>query len=367
MDIKAILLSKPALNIGLMLSLKYFDIDPPLHPTRVLCAICLTLHCILLGLLYRSIITGPEGKRFKAKEVDNEAQKCALCQLRWAMLSVYRACCICCDCAALLLPCCSLQARGSGTLIHAQVCRVVVKSYTWKSYDETLVVQQARTVAMSMAVTIAMHMWRGFKAPLLAACLQPFFVLTDPVFQTRVLGMDKEVIRPVPDPMKKCVCLTFTTADKSSSAVCDLELVQYCMPDSVYTILLASSQCGIASCVHLCTAVSLLWTEASLSAPESDLTVFVMQDASSDDGAEASDRDEGAKEGNKEGDVTVVYDLAAQSSRVVQHESHVQGMHTSATSTHKRCAVRVHDCNARSEKTERAISTLRSCPCVSHP
>jgi hypothetical protein len=81
MDLKAILMSKPAVNLLLMLSLKYFGIDPPLHPTRVLCIVCLTLHFFLLGLLYYHVNSGPEGKNFKAKEVDNDTQTCVLVHL----------------------------------------------------------------------------------------------------------------------------------------------------------------------------------------------------------------------------------------------------------------------------------------------
>lgn len=90
MDVKAILLSKPALNVALMMSLKYFGIEPPTQPTRILYIVSIALHCVLLGLLFQYIRVGPEGKQFKAKEIDNENQKCVISAVtlerEWLML-----------------------------------------------------------------------------------------------------------------------------------------------------------------------------------------------------------------------------------------------------------------------------------------
>jgi hypothetical protein len=82
---------------------------------------------------------------------------------------------------------------------------VVLRQYTHKSYDWQQTIAQLRTTAISVAMTLAMYAWRGYKAPLLAACTQPFFMAADPLFQQRVLGMATEVERPAQDPFKKCV------------------------------------------------------------------------------------------------------------------------------------------------------------------
>ena len=94
--------------------------------------------------------------------------------------------------------------RTARMLLIVYACRVLVRSYTWKSYDMQQTMQQGRAFALSVAITLAMHVWKGYKAPMLAACLQPIFMFIDPIFQTRVLGVDKVVERPVSDQFKKC-------------------------------------------------------------------------------------------------------------------------------------------------------------------
>lgn len=81
---------------------------------------------------------------------------------------------------------------------------MVVKQYTFKSYDEKQAMDQLRTFAIGMMVTLAMHAWQGFTTPLVLAWLQPVFICLDPIFQVRVLGVKRDVQRPVQDALKKC-------------------------------------------------------------------------------------------------------------------------------------------------------------------
>ena len=87
------------------------------------------------------------------------------------------------------------------------MCRVVVKQYTWKTYDEKQTMTQLRTFALGMAITSGMHAWQGYTTPLVLAWLQPLFILLDPMFQSRVLGVQREVVRPVKDPLVEYVPL----------------------------------------------------------------------------------------------------------------------------------------------------------------
>jgi hypothetical protein len=75
-DMKRVFTSKAAVNVVLMLSLKFFGIDPPDGPIRVLFGTCIVLHLVCLLLVLLQVRSGVDGPKFTAKEVDRETQKC---------------------------------------------------------------------------------------------------------------------------------------------------------------------------------------------------------------------------------------------------------------------------------------------------
>ena len=112
MDVQSVILSKPAVNIALMLGMKFFGINPPAMVARVAFGVCMAAHILLLLFMLHKIRSGQDGAAFKAKVIDSQNQKCApplltVCAQRCnkhapaAVSSLpHLSCCIMIECAA---------------------------------------------------------------------------------------------------------------------------------------------------------------------------------------------------------------------------------------------------------------------------
>ena len=75
MDLRSALMSKPAVNVILMIVFKVLGLEPPVLATRVIFGACMAAHLGCLALLLLRIRSGPEGRKFKCREVDAETQR----------------------------------------------------------------------------------------------------------------------------------------------------------------------------------------------------------------------------------------------------------------------------------------------------
>lgn len=75
LDWKGMLLSKPAANLVLAMIVKWTKVDLPVAPMRVLFAIAMLLHAVLLTMQLWAIRRAPPGPEITVKELDMQTER----------------------------------------------------------------------------------------------------------------------------------------------------------------------------------------------------------------------------------------------------------------------------------------------------
>jgi hypothetical protein len=80
LDLKAVLLSKPVLNMLLAISIRVFKINVPGKHAQIAFGISMALNWLLLEMMLRATRSSADGSEFTVKELDAYHEKgCILC------------------------------------------------------------------------------------------------------------------------------------------------------------------------------------------------------------------------------------------------------------------------------------------------